>query len=82
MTCMTMNNSADRFLDFERWWSGFYFMNEAEIRWILENHFIGNKLTRGEARLNDSTLIDLTRIKVPVIVFASHGDNITRHNRH
>lgn len=65
------------FLEFERWWSGFYFMNEAEIRWIVENLFIGNKLTRGQAVLNDGTPVDLKRIKQPVIVFASHGDNIT-----
>ena len=28
---------AERYLEFERWWSGFYFMNESEIRWIVEN---------------------------------------------
>jgi pimeloyl-ACP methyl ester carboxylesterase len=65
------------FLEFERWWSGFHFMNEAEIRWIVENLFIGNKLTRGQAVLSDGTPVDLKRIKQPVIVFASHGDNIT-----
>lgn len=64
------------FLQFEEWWSGFYYMNEAEIRWIVENLFIGNKLTRGEAVL-DGEVIDLSRITSPVIVFASHGDNIT-----
>ncbi len=71
------DGDASEFLRFEGWWSGFYFMNEAEIRWIVENLFIGNKLTRGEAVLNDGTRVDLTRIKAPVIVFASHGDNIT-----
>jgi pimeloyl-ACP methyl ester carboxylesterase len=72
-----VDSEADRFLDFERWWSGFYFMNEIEIRWIVENLFIGNKLTRGEAVLSDGTPVDLRRIEAPVIVFASHGDNIT-----
>ena len=55
----------------------FYFMNGEEIRWIVENLFVGNKLTRGEAFLSDGTLIDLTRIAAPVVVFASYGDNIT-----
>jgi pimeloyl-ACP methyl ester carboxylesterase len=64
------------FIEFEEWWSGFYFMTEAEIRWIVENLFIGNKLTRGEAVL-DGEIVDLTKITSPVIVFASHGDNIT-----
>ena len=72
-----VDSEAEHFLGFERWWSGFYFMNEAEIRWIVENLFIGNRLTRGEAALNDGTPIDLRRIESPVIVFASHGDNIT-----
>lgn len=72
-----VDSEADRFLEFERWWSGYCFMNENEIRWIVENLFIGNKLTRGEAFLSDGTPVDLTRIEVPVIVFASHGDNIT-----
>lgn len=68
---------SERYLDFERWWSGFYFMNAAEIRWIVENLFVGNKLVRGEARLDDGTAVDLMRIDSPVVVFASHGDNIT-----
>jgi len=68
---------TDRYMDFDRWWSGFYFMTEAEIRWIVENLFVGNKLTRGLAVLNDGTPVDLTRITSPVVVFASHGDNIT-----
>ncbi len=66
-----------RYLDFERWWSGFYFMNEAEIRWILENLFIGNKLARGQANLDPHTRIDLRQIQSPIIVFASQGDAIT-----
>jgi len=68
---------SERYLDFERWWSGFYFMNDVEIRWIVETLFVGNKLVRGEAMLDDGTAIDLTRIDSPVVVFASHGDNIT-----
>jgi len=72
-----IDTEAERFLQFERWWSGFYFMNEAEIRWILENLFIGNKLSHGAAVLDDGTAIDLRRIRAPIVVFASFGDNIT-----
>jgi poly(3-hydroxyalkanoate) synthetase len=72
-----VDSAATRFLEFERWWSGFYFMNDNEIRWIVENLFIGNKLTRGQAFLSDGTLVDLTRIEAPIVVFASYGDNIT-----
>ena len=72
-----IDSEAARFLEFERWWSGFYFMNGDEIRWIVENLFVGNKLTRGDAALSDGTPVDLTRIDAPIVVFASHGDNIT-----
>ncbi|MFZ4808527.1 MAG: DUF3141 domain-containing protein [Hyphomicrobiaceae bacterium] len=72
-----VDRTSKDFLDFEKWWSGFYFMNENEIRWIVENLFIGNKLTRGEAVLPDGTRVDLKQIKAPVVAFASHGDNIT-----
>ena len=66
-----------RFLDFERWWGGFYAYNEEEIRWIVNNLFVGNKLSAGEARLGPGRYFDLKSIKQPIIVFASMGDNIT-----
>ena len=71
------DDEADRFLEFERWWSGFYFMNENEIRWIVENLFVGNKLARGGVNLDRRLHVDLRNIRAPIIVFASHGDNIT-----
>ncbi|MBV7396282.1 DUF3141 domain-containing protein [Mameliella sediminis] len=72
-----VDTGGDRFLEFEKWWTGFYFMTEAEIRWIVENLFIGNKLTAGQAVLDNGVPVDLARITAPVVVFASHGDNIT-----
>ena len=66
-----------RFLEFERWWGGFYLFNEEEIRWIVNNLFVGNKLSSGEARLGPGRYFDLKSIKQPIIVFASMGDNIT-----
>ncbi len=72
-----VDEEAPRFLEFERWWGGFYLMNEEEIRWIVNNLFIGNKLSQGEARLGPGRYFDLKSIKQPIIVFASMGDNIT-----
>jgi hypothetical protein len=66
-----------RFLEFERWWGGFFTMTEAEIAWIVENIFIGNKLARGEARLEPGRPVDLKNIRAPIVIFTSHGDNIT-----
>jgi pimeloyl-ACP methyl ester carboxylesterase len=59
-----------RFLDFERWWGGFYLMNREEIEWITNNLFVGNKLWQESG-------FDLRQIRSPVILFASIGDNIT-----
>ena len=67
----------EKFLEFERWWGGFHFMNEAEIRWIIEQLFVGNRLSRGEARIEHGRQLDLKAIRSPIIVFASWGDNIT-----
>lgn len=72
-----VDDEAERFLEFERWWGGYYLMNEEEIRWIVNNLFIGNKLSQGEARLGPGRYFDLKSIKQPIIVFASMGDNIT-----
>ena len=72
-----VDTEAERFIGFERWWSGFYLMNEPEIRWIVENLFIGNKLQRGEAQLGGRGTVDLRNIRAPIIVFASQGDDIT-----
>lgn len=71
-----IDSEAERFLDFEKWWGGYCFMTEAEMRWILDNLFIGNKLAIGEAVLGLDR-VDLKAIQSPIIVFASHGDNIT-----
>ncbi|CAH2599106.1 conserved protein of unknown function [Rhodovastum atsumiense] len=72
-----VDSEAERFLGFERWWSGFFLLNEAEIRWIVENLFVGNRLQRGEAQLGGRGPVDLREIKAPIIVFASQGDDIT-----
>jgi pimeloyl-ACP methyl ester carboxylesterase len=70
------DTETPRFLEFERWWGGFFMMNEEEIRWIIDNLFVGNRLAIGQAQLGNDK-VDLKRIASPIIVFASHGDNIT-----
>jgi hypothetical protein len=72
-----VENGRDKFLEFERWWGGFHYMTEAEIRWIVEQLFVGNKLSRGEARIERGRRLDIKAIRSPIIVFASWGDNIT-----
>ncbi len=72
-----IDGERERFLDFERWWTGFYFLSREEITATVENLFIGNKLESGEFRISDGCVADLKRIRNPIVIFASHGDNIT-----
>ncbi len=69
-----VDTEPPRFLEFERWWGGFYLMNREEIEWIVQNLFVGNKAwtnpTGGKA-------FDLREIQAPIVLFASMGDNIT-----
>ncbi len=72
-----VDTEAPRFLEFERWWGGFYLLNREEIEWIVQNLFVGNKLWSGGTRTRASQALDLRSIKSPIILFASLGDNIT-----
>ncbi|WP_088285218.1 DUF3141 domain-containing protein [Ideonella sp. A 288] len=71
-----VDTEAERFLEFERWWGGFFRMTGDEFETIVENLFVGNKLASGEVELGGHR-IDLRNITAPVVVFASWGDNIT-----
>lgn len=72
-----IDTEAERFLDFERWWSGFYRLSGEEIVSIVENLFIGNRLEEGKVKLDEHCTVDLRSIKSPLVIFASYGDNIT-----
>ncbi|WP_242477235.1 DUF3141 domain-containing protein [Halochromatium glycolicum] len=72
-----IDTEVPRFVGFERWWGSFYYMTPEEIAWIVENLFVGNRLGRGKASLSERTHVDLREVNSPIIIFASHGDNIT-----
>ena len=67
----------ERFIDFERWWGEYCFLTREEIVSIVENLFIGNRLEEGGFRICECCHADLRRLKSPMLVFASSGDNIT-----
>ena len=72
-----VDSEPARFLEFERWWGGFYLMNREEIEWITRNLFVGNKLWSGQVGSGKGKGFDLREIKAPIVLFASMGDNIT-----
>ena len=72
-----IDTEPPRFLEFERWWGGYFLMNREEIEWITQNLFVGNKLWSGTVKAGAGGVFDLREIKVPIVLFASMGDNIT-----
>lgn len=72
-----IDTERERFLDFERWWTGFHSLSREEIVATVENLFIGNELEEGRFRICNGCYADLRRIRNPLIIFASFGDNIT-----
>ena len=72
-----VDTEEPRYLDFEKWWSGYFFLNKEEIQAIVDELFVGNKLRKGTILTQDRRTIDLRNIKAPIVVIASWGDNIT-----
>src|SRR5678816_2127180 len=71
-----IDTEVPRFLEFERWWGGFYLMNREEIEWITQNLFVGNSVWKS-AKGPGGKAFDLREIRQPIVLFASMGDNIT-----
>ncbi len=72
-----VDDGADRYLNFERWWGDFILLNRQEIQYLVDNLFIGDKLTRGELVANHGRPIDLRAITSPIVVLTSPKDNIS-----
>ncbi|MFG1315573.1 DUF3141 domain-containing protein [Xanthobacter autotrophicus] len=72
-----VDTERERFLAFERWWGGYYFLSREEILAIVENFFVGNRLEQGRVRICHGCHVDLRRIRNPMVIFASYGDDIT-----
>jgi len=72
-----IDTEAPRYLGFERWWGGHVNLNAEEIQFIVDELFVGNKLAAGEIKTSDGRQIDLRNIRSPIVVFCSHGDNVT-----
>jgi len=72
-----VDTEEKRYLDFEKWWGGFYKMNREEIHFIVDSLFVGNELEQGQLKLGEDHWINLKNFRDPIVVFASSGDNIT-----
>ena len=72
-----IDTEGPRYLSFEKWWGDFITLNGDEIQFLVDEMFIGDKLTRNAIRASDGSAFDLRNISSPVIVFTSLGDNIS-----
>jgi len=72
-----VDTEAPRYLEFEQWWGGHVMLNAEEMQFIVDNLFVGNKLSTAGITMADGTRLDLRSIRSPIVVFCSKGDNIT-----
>jgi hypothetical protein len=72
-----VDTEGSRFLEFEKWWGGHVNLNAEEMQWIVDELFVGNRLSTAEIVTSDGVRIDLRNIRSPIVCFCSKGDNIT-----
>ncbi len=72
-----VDTGGKRYPQFEKWWGDFVQLNGDELQFLVDNLFIGDKLTRNQLRSSDGTIFDVRNIASPIIVFTSTGDNIS-----
>ena len=72
-----IDTEAPRYLGFERWWGSPVLLAGEEMQYIVDNLFVGNKLSTAQMVTADSVRLDLREIRSPIVCFCSRGDNIT-----
>ncbi len=72
-----IDTEAPRYLGFERWWGGHVILTGEEMQYIVDNLFVGNKLSSAEMVTADGVRLDLRKIRSPIVCLCSKGDNIT-----
>ena len=66
-----------RYLEFEKWWGAFVHLRGEELQYMVDNLFVGNKLSTGQIVTRDGIRLDIRNIKSPILCFCSKRDNIT-----
>lgn len=72
-----VDTETPRYLGFERYWGGYVILNGEEMQYIVDNLFVGNKLSSAEIQTSGGIRVDLRKIRSPILCFCSKGDNIT-----
>jgi len=72
-----IDTGGERYLEFEKWWGDFIDLRGDELQFLVDNLFIGDKLTRNQLRSSHGTIFDVRNVTSPIIVFTSTEDNIS-----
>ncbi len=72
-----VDSDAARYLKFEKWWGDLIQLNGDELQFLVDDLFIGDKLTRNQIRSRNGAIFDLRSVTSPIIVFTSMADNIS-----
>jgi pimeloyl-ACP methyl ester carboxylesterase len=72
-----IDTEGPRYLGFERWWGGHVILNGEEMQYMVDNLFVGNRLSSAEITTGDGIPVDFRKIRSPILCFCSKGDNIT-----
>jgi pimeloyl-ACP methyl ester carboxylesterase len=68
---------GERYLGFEKWWGDSVHLRGEELQYMVDNLFVGNKLSTAQMVTRDGMRLDIRDIKAPILCFCSHGDDIT-----
>ena len=60
-----VDTETKRYLEFERWWGGHVVLGGDEIQYIVDNLFVGNRLSTAQLVTRDGRRIDLRNELVP-----------------
>jgi hypothetical protein len=71
------DDAQARYLKFEKWWGAFVRLRGEELQYMVDNLFVGNKLSTAQIVTRDGMRLDIRDIKSPILCFCSKGDNIT-----
>ena len=67
----------DRYLHFEKWWGAFFKLRGEELQYMVDNLFVGNKLSTAQIVTKAGIRLDIRNKNSPILCFCSHADNIT-----
>jgi hypothetical protein len=77
-----IDTEAPRYLGFERWWSGHINLTGEEIEYIVDNLFVGNKLSSAEMVTADGVRLDFRKFARLFFVYVPKAMTLPLRSKH